>query len=136
MVGGQDELVFDGSSFSLSHDGKIVQALKSFVEDYDVATWVKESGVWICTKARLEKQLSDSSSWPSLYRFKFIIKSEINDIDQLKSIFNDIKNVDISSRVSSNKKFTSFSITAIMKSPSVIIKKYKLASKINGIISL
>ena len=50
--------------------------------------------------------------------------------------FNDIKNVDISSRVSSNKKFTSFSITAIMKSPSVIIKKYKLASKINGIISL
>ena len=40
---------------------------------------------------RLEKQLSDSSSWPSLYRFKFIIKSEINDIDQLKSIFNDIK---------------------------------------------
>ena len=85
---------------------------------------------------RLEKQLSDSSSWPSLYRFKFIIKSEINDIDQLKSIFNDIKNVDISSRVSSNKKFISFSITAIMKSPSVIIKKYKLASKINGIISL
>ena len=75
---------------------------------------------------RLEKQLSDYSSWPSLYRFKFIIKSEINDI----------KNVDISSRVSSNKKFTSFSITAIMKSPSVIIKKYKLASKINGIISL
>ena len=85
---------------------------------------------------RLEKQLSDSSSWPRSYRFKFIIKSEINDIDQLKSIFNDIKNVDISSRVSSNKKFTSFSITAIMKSPSVIIKKYKLASKINGIISL
>ena len=85
---------------------------------------------------RLEKQLSDSSSWPSLYRFKFIIKSEINDIDQLKSIFNDIKNVDISYRVSSNKKFTSFSIAAVMKSPSFIIKKYKLASKINGIISL
>ena len=62
---------------------------------------------------RLEKQLSDSSSWPSLYRFKFIIKSEINDIDQLKSIFNDIKNVDISYRVSSNKKFTSFSLSLI-----------------------
>ena len=42
----------------------------------------------------------------------------------------------ISKWFSSNKKFTSFSITAIMKSPSVIIKKYKIASKINGIISL
>jgi len=62
QIGGQDELVFDGSSFSLSHDGKIVQALKSFVEDYDVSTWIKESGLWICAKARLEKQLSKSES--------------------------------------------------------------------------
>ena len=67
QIGGQDELVFDGSSFSLSHDGKIVQALKSFVEDYDVATWVKESGIWICTKARLEKQLSKhESDWRAI----------------------------------------------------------------------
>ena len=57
---------------------------------------------------RLEKQLSDSSSWPSLYRFKFIIKSDIKNIEQLKSIFNDIKNVDISSQVSSNKKIHKF----------------------------
>jgi len=62
QIGGQDELVFDGSSFSLSHDGKIVQALKSFVEDYDVSTWIKEAGLWICAKARLEKQLSKSES--------------------------------------------------------------------------
>ncbi|MDG1141770.1 MAG: NAD+ synthase, partial [Hellea sp.] len=67
QIGGQDELVFDGSSFSLSHDGKIVQALKSFVEDYDVATWVKVSDVWICTKARLEKQLSKhESDWRAI----------------------------------------------------------------------
>lgn len=85
---------------------------------------------------RLEKQLSESSSWPSLYRFKFIIKSDIKNIEQIKSIFNDVKNIDISSRNSSSKKFTSFSITAVMKSPSFIIKKYKLASKIKGIISL
>ncbi|MDB4050479.1 DUF493 domain-containing protein [Flavobacteriaceae bacterium] len=85
---------------------------------------------------RLEKQLSESSSWPSLYRFKFIIKSDIKNIEQLKSIFSDVKNTDISSRNSSSNRFTSFSITAVMKSPSFIIKKYKLASKIKGIISL
>jgi uncharacterized protein len=85
---------------------------------------------------RLKKQLSESSSWPSLYRFKFIIKSDIKNIEQIKSIFNDVKNIDISSRNSSTNKFTSFSITAVMKSPSFIIEKYKLASKIKGIISL
>jgi len=85
---------------------------------------------------RLEKQLSESSKWPSLYRFKFIVKSETKKIEQLKSVFADIKNVEISSRTSSNNKFISFSITTIMNSPTHIIKKYKLASKITGIISL
>ena len=59
---------------------------------------------------RLEKQLSESSKWPSLYRFKFIVKSETKKIEQLKSVFADIKNVEISSRTSSNNKFTSFSL--------------------------
>ena len=85
---------------------------------------------------RLEKQLSESSKWPSLYRFKFIVKSETKKIEQLKSVFADIKNVEISSSTSSNNKFISFSITTIMNSPTHIIKKYKLASKITGIISL
>ena len=85
---------------------------------------------------RLEKQLSESSKWPSLYRFKFIVKSETKNFELLKSVFADIENVKISSRTSSNNKFTSYSITAKMKSPNIIIKKYKLASKIDGIISL
>ncbi len=58
QIGGQDELVFDGSSFSMAADGSIVQALKSFVEDYDVATWEKKDGHWICTEAKIEKQLT------------------------------------------------------------------------------
>ena len=41
---------------------------------------------------RLEEQLSSSSKWPSRYRFKFILKSDENDILELKMIFNDIKN--------------------------------------------
>jgi len=58
QIGGQDELVFDGSSFSMAADGTIVQALKSFVEDYDIATWEKQGKTWICAEAKLEKQLT------------------------------------------------------------------------------
>ena len=58
QVGGQDELVFDGSSFSMSADEKIVQSLRSFVEDFDIATWEKRKGVWTCVKAAKYKQLT------------------------------------------------------------------------------
>ena len=58
QIGGQDELVFDGSSFSMAADGTIVQALKSFVEDYDIATWEKGANGWVCTEAKVEKQLT------------------------------------------------------------------------------
>ena len=58
QIGGQDELVFDGSSFSMAADGTIVQALKSFVEDYDVATWEKGPKGWVCKEAKVEKQLT------------------------------------------------------------------------------
>ena len=58
QIGGQDELVFDGSSFSMAADGTIVQALKSFVEDYDCATWEKRGGTWVCADAKIEKQLT------------------------------------------------------------------------------
>ena len=58
QIGGQDELVFDGSSFSMAADGSIVQALKSFVEDYDCATWEKGEGGWTCKEAKVEKQLT------------------------------------------------------------------------------
>ncbi len=58
QVGGQDELVFDGSSFSMAADGSIVQSLKSFVDDYDVATWHKIDDIWTCFEAKQEIQLS------------------------------------------------------------------------------
>ena len=58
QIGGQDELVFDGSSFSMAADGSIVQALKSFVEDYDMAIWEKQDGTWVCQSAKIESQLT------------------------------------------------------------------------------
>jgi NAD+ synthase len=58
QIGGQDELVFDGSSWSMAEDGTIVQSLKSFVEDYDVADWEKIDGTWTCVAAKIETHLS------------------------------------------------------------------------------
>ncbi|WP_371398017.1 NAD+ synthase [Fretibacter rubidus] len=58
QIGGQDELVFDGSSFSMAADGTIVQSLKSFVEDFDIATWEKKDGIWVCMEAKREAHLS------------------------------------------------------------------------------
>ena len=84
---------------------------------------------------RLEKQLSDSSVWPSLYKFKFILKSDPLEITNLKNMFSDI-DANISSNLSSSKNFTSITVTAKMQSANDIIKKYKLASEIEGIISL
>lgn len=58
QIGGQDELVFDGSSFAMSADGQIVQSLRSFIDDFDIATWKKTDGVWSCTEAARYDQLT------------------------------------------------------------------------------
>ncbi len=58
QVGGQDELVFDGSSFSMAADETIVQSLRSFIEDFDIATWEKQDGRWVCTSAETYDQLT------------------------------------------------------------------------------
>jgi NAD+ synthase/NAD+ synthase (glutamine-hydrolysing) len=44
LVGGQDELVFDGASFALDRDGRLAFQTASFAECIDVVTWAK--GCW------------------------------------------------------------------------------------------
>jgi NAD+ synthase len=48
MVGGQDELVFDGSSFGLNADRSIAFQLPSFEEIVVTTQWVREEGAWKC----------------------------------------------------------------------------------------
>ena len=82
---------------------------------------------------RLENQLLESSEWPNLYMFKFILKSDNKNVIKLKTLFKEI-DTEISTKLSSSDKFTSVTIKAKMKSPSLIIKKYKLAAKIDNLI--
>jgi NAD+ synthase len=48
MVGGQDELVFDGGSFGLNADRSIAFQLPAFRETVVTTRWRRESGTWKC----------------------------------------------------------------------------------------
>ncbi|MBQ8106850.1 MAG: NAD+ synthase [Afipia sp.] len=48
QVGGQDELVFDGSSFALNADRSLAFQLPGFVENITTVRWTKGDGGWIC----------------------------------------------------------------------------------------
>src|SRR5688572_6059682 len=48
QVGGQDELVFDGGSFVVNADGKVVHALPLWQETLRVTRWERQDGVLRC----------------------------------------------------------------------------------------
>lgn len=50
QVGGQDELVFDGASFGMDANGKLVFEGESFKEDFIVSDWEKTTNGWECTR--------------------------------------------------------------------------------------
>jgi NAD+ synthase len=48
QVGGQDELVFDGSSFALNSDRSLAFHMSSFLEAVQVTYWRRDAGTWRC----------------------------------------------------------------------------------------
>ena len=63
-VGGQDELVFDGASFCLSHEGKLSVQLKDFQEEILEIDLTKLNNNWICKR----KINSISTNLEALYK--------------------------------------------------------------------
>ena len=51
MVGGQDELVFDGASFGLNADRSFAFQLPAFRETVVTTQWVRQDGSWRCLPA-------------------------------------------------------------------------------------
>ena len=47
-IGGQDELVFDGTSFGLNADKSLAFQLPSFAENITTTKWTKGEGGWTC----------------------------------------------------------------------------------------
>ena len=62
QVGGQDELVFDGSSFVIGADRKMAAHLPPFEELVALTTWERRDGVWCCIDAPLDNGVSDQQA--------------------------------------------------------------------------
>lgn len=84
---------------------------------------------------RLKVELDNSNSWPSLYLFKFIVPTNIDNIEKVEKAF-DCMGAVIKTTKSKTGKFTSISIDVQMKSSQEIVDKYLEVSTIEGIVSL
>ncbi|MEM6721353.1 MAG: DUF493 family protein [Bacteroidota bacterium] len=85
--------------------------------------------------AKLKTQLEETTQFPSLYMYKFIVPSSEEKIQEVHQIFDNLGAV-IDTKKSSKGTYTSVTITANMKSADAVIEKYKEASTVEGIISL
>jgi len=56
MVGGQDELVFDGASFVLNADKSVGAQLPTFRETVALTEWKREAGGWRCVNGPITQQ--------------------------------------------------------------------------------
>jgi putative lipoic acid-binding regulatory protein len=74
-------------------------------------------------------------SFPSVYMFKFIVKSDLKKIAQIESLFQSEK-AEITRKESSKGAFISISIKEVMLSADEIISVYEKASSIDGVITL
>ncbi|NNK86935.1 MAG: DUF493 family protein [Flavobacteriaceae bacterium] len=85
---------------------------------------------------KLRGHLQESTTWPSQYLYKFIVKSEQVKIDTIEAIFNHTGAV-IKTKESRAGKYTSVSINVIMENPDAVISKYiEVSEKVEGVISL
>lgn len=85
--------------------------------------------------SRFHQQLLDTSTWPGIYVFKFIVPSSGDAQETLASLFA-MNDVETTVRTSSKGKYSSISIKGTFETPDVIIEKYKQAAKIPNIIQL
>ncbi|MFN3755886.1 MAG: DUF493 family protein [Flavobacterium sp.] len=84
---------------------------------------------------RLREELANTSLWPSIYLYKFIVPTEKEKIKFVEDAFNNMGAV-IKTTQSKNGKFTSISVNVKMNNPDHVIEKYLEVSVIEGIISL
>jgi len=54
LVGGQDELVFDGASFVLNADRTLAAQLPAFRESLALTHWQRQEGAWRCVQAPID----------------------------------------------------------------------------------
>ncbi len=86
--------------------------------------------------ANLKRKLEESSSWPTVYLYKFIVPASSQKIAEIEEIFDGL-DAEIAIKNSSKGSYTSVSIRVKMESPNHVIAKYKeVGQKVADVISL
>lgn len=85
---------------------------------------------------KLKVQLSQTSTWPTEYLYKFIVPTDATKIKIIEDLFDNLGAV-ITTKESGKGTYTSISINLQMKDPDAVITKYKeVANQVEGVISL
>jgi putative lipoic acid-binding regulatory protein len=84
---------------------------------------------------RLKSELEESTTWPAVYLYKFIVPTNATNINLVENTFNNMGAV-IKTNASKTGKYTSISIHVSMQNADKVIEKYQKLATIEGIISL
>jgi len=83
---------------------------------------------------RFKQKLVETTSFPSVYMFKFIVESENRKIAMVESLFD--AEADLHTKESGNGRYTSITARQVVMDVDEVIDVYKKASEIKGIIFL
>ena len=84
---------------------------------------------------KLKEQLEGTTKFPADYLYKFIVPTDANQVLEVEAIFNNTGAV-ITTKKSKTGKYCSVSIVLKVATSDEVIKYYRKAEKIKGIISL
>ncbi|QMU65312.1 MAG: DUF493 family protein [Flavobacteriaceae bacterium] len=84
---------------------------------------------------KLKTQLKETTTFPTDYMYKFIVPADRNQVQEVQQIF-DKGGVVVNTKKSKTGKYVSVSIIISVLTADEVIKYYRKAEKIEGIISL
>ena len=82
----------------------------------------------------LEDKLNETTEWPSVYMFKFIIPADNRKLALVEALFGE--DAQVSTNQSRNGKYISITGKVVMLNALEVIEKYRKASEIEDIIAL
>ncbi len=83
---------------------------------------------------QLREQLIESTQWPSLYMFKFILPNKDEKLEAVKAIFP--KGTQFAFKTSKDMRFISITVKIKMKDADAVIAIYEQTKHIEGLLAL
>lgn len=83
---------------------------------------------------KFKQKLTETTSFPSVYMFKFIVESDNRKIAMVENLFD--PEADLHTKESGNGKYTSITAKQVVMDVEAVIDVYKKAAEIKGIIFL